>query len=262
MKRSHLQATLWILVALLHAAAPAGAITINPSFETGDTSGWTTSGHVSVVTDTFGVPPEDGLYQLLMTTDAAQGAASPATTESDMGLSPNTIDKIFKDQVQKPGQSRAKDVFEGSAIQQSFEVVAVGDLIAFEWNFLTDEFTRDPLDTDLYTDFLWGYLDGPRPSSAHELVFAHANQGAGSFTDSDSVFDKETGYQTFSFTFTETGTYTLTLGVHDIEDSDHNAGAVFDFFRLIKGPEPNTFLLLASGLLGLHWYARRHKALR
>ena len=56
--------------------------------------------------------------------------------------------------------------------------------------------------------------------------------------------------------------YTLTLGVHDVQDAAYDSGAVFDFFRLIKGPEPNTFLLVASGLLGLNWYARRHKAPR
>jgi hypothetical protein len=256
MKRSRPQVAGWILATLLYAAAPAGAVTVNPGFEDGDTTGWTTVGDASVVGSGFGVAPTEGSFQLLMTTGS--GAVTTSATETAMGMPNQSIRKIFRDQIDKPGQSSGKSVIEGSAVQQSFDVVAVGDLIMFDWNFLTDEFTRAPSEPDLYTDFLWGYLEGP--TTTQEIVFAHANQ-AGIFSTSTSTdFSQETGYQTFSFTFTEAGSYTLTLGVHDVEDVDYNAGVVFDFFRLIKGPEPNTFLLVASGLLGLNWHARRRKA--
>jgi hypothetical protein len=248
----------WILAAVLHAAAPAGAVTVNPSFETGDTSGWTTVGDASVVDSGFGVTPTDGSYQLLMTTGS--GAVSPEATETAMGLPNNTIRKIFRDHIDKPGESTGKSSTEGSAVQQSFDVVAVGDIITFDWNFLTDEFTRVPPEPDFYTDFLWGYLDGP--SSTQEFVLAHANQDPSNFFTSNSTFDEETGYNTFTFTFTEAGTYTLTLGVHDVEDTYRDSGVVFDGFRLIRGPEPDSFLLVAAGLLGLAWQARRHKAPR
>jgi len=256
MKRSRPKVTAWILAAVFCAAAPAGAVTINPGFETGDTSGWTTVGGASVVDSGFGVTPTEGSYQLFMTTGS--GAVSPGAAETAMGLPNNSIRKIFRDGIRQPGESRGHFPIAGSAVQQSFDVVAVGDLITFDWNFLTDEFTRNPSEPDLYTDFLWGHLEGP--SSTQEFVFAHANQGASNFSASSSTFDQETGYQTFTFTFTEAGAYTLTLGIHDVEDVDYNSGVVFDGFRLIRGPEPNTFLLVASGLLGLNWQARRRKA--
>jgi len=60
----------------------------------------------------------------------------------------------------------------------------------------------------------------------------------------------------------ETGTYTLTLGVHDVEDTWVGSSAIFDNFFLRKAPEPNTFFLVAGGLLGLNWQARRRKAQR
>ncbi len=258
MKRRRPQVAAWILAALLYAAAPAGAVTINPGFETGDTSGWTTVGGASVVDSGFGVAPTEGSYQLLMTTGS--GAVTANATETAMGLPNQTIRKIFRDHIERPGESSGKGVIDGSAVQQSFDVVAVGDLITFDWNFLTDEFTRNPAEPDLYTDFLWGYLEGP--SSTQEFVFAHANQGASNFSASSSTFDQETGYQTFAFTFTEAGTYTLTLGIHDVEDVDYNTGVVFDGFRLIRGPEPNTFLLVAGGLMGLNWHARRRSRVR
>jgi len=254
MKRSRPQLTAWILAAVLCAAAQAGAVTINPGFETGDTTGWTTAGSASVVDSGFGVTPTEGSYQLLMTTGS--GAVSSRATETAMGLPNNWIRQFFRDQVYRPGESRSRWPDEGSAVQQSFDVVAAGDVITFDWNFLTDEFIRDPAEPDLYTDFLWGYLEGP--TTTQEIVFAHVNQ-AGIFSSSGSTFDQETGYQNYSFTFTEAGTYTLTLGMNDLEDVDYNSGVVFDGFRLIRGPEPNTFLLVAAGLMGLNWHARRRK---
>ena len=256
MKHNRSQLTAWILAAVLCAAAPAGAVTINPGFEDG-TTGWTTVGGASVEGSGFGVTPTEGSFQLFLTTGT--NAVSPDATETAMGMPNQSIRKIFRDYVGKPGQSRGKTVIEGSAVQQSFDVVAVGDFITFDWNFLTDEFTRDPSDPDLYTDLLWGHLEGP--TTTQEIVFAHVNQ-AGIFSTSGSAFDQDTGYQNYSFTFTEAGAYTLTLGVHDVEDVDYNTGVVFDGFRLIRGPEPDTFLLVAAGLMGLNWHARRRKTQR
>ena len=67
MKRSRLQVAAWILVAAFYAAAPAGADILNPSFEYGLTD-WTTVGSNSTVDSSFGVPPTDGTWQLLMST--------------------------------------------------------------------------------------------------------------------------------------------------------------------------------------------------
>jgi len=256
MKRSRRKATAWILAAVFCAAAPAGAITLNSSFETGDTSDWTTVGDVSVVDfDDFGVAPTDGTFQLLMTTDGATGAVSRADTELAMGLPNPEIRRIFRRQIRSRGESVGRRPNEGSAIQQSFDATA-GDIVMFDWNF----FTNESVPESTYTDFLWAYLESP--SDYQEAALAHANQDPSNFFLSNSAFNEETGYHTFSFTVAETGTHTLTLGVHDVEDTFYDSGVVFDAFRLIRGPEPDTFFLVASGLLGLHWHARRRKAQR
>lgn len=252
MKRNRPRVMAWILAALLCAAAPAGAVTVNPSFETG-TTGWTVVGDVSVVTDTFNVTPTDGTYQILLTTGA--GAVSRADTEAAMGLPNGEIRRIFRRQIYDPGESTGRRPREGSAIQQTFYADA-GDVLTFDWDFLTNEAVPE----DYYTDFLWGYLE--TPSGTGEDALAHVNQDPNSFFTSLSTFDLETRYQTFTFTFTETGTYTLTLGVHDVEDALVDTGAIFDNFFLRKAPEPNTFFLVAGGLLGLNWQARRRKAQR
>ena len=54
----------------------------------------------------------------------------------------------------------------------------------------------------------------------------------------------------------------LTVGVHDVEDTLVDSGVVFDWFRLKKAPEPDTFGLLGLGLLGLGVYGRRGKPAR
>ena len=257
MKRARPQVTAWILVALLYAVAPASAITLNSSFETGDTSDWTIVGDVSVVDSSFNVTPTDGSYQLLMTTGG--NAIGHRRTARAMGLQNRTIRNIFEDHILDPGESSGSGPTHGSAIQQSF-TAEVGDVVTFDWDFLTDELSATPPQPDIYTDFLWGYLEGPSSNEAN--VLAHVNQDPSNFLSSGSIFNDETGYQTFTFTFVETGAYTLTLGVHDVQDAAYDTAGIFDNFFLKKTPEPNTFLLVASGLLGLNWQARRREAQR
>jgi len=174
-----------------------------------------------------------------------------------MGLTNGLIRGIFRRQIRAQGESSGRRPIEGSAIQQSFYADA-GDVLTFDWNFLTDEFTAVPPEPDYYTDFLWGYLEGP--SSNEETVFAHVNQDPSNFFASASIFNDETGYHTFTFTFAESGTFTLTLGVHDVEDTQYDTAGIFDNFVLRKSPEPGTFVLVAGGLLGLGGYARRRRA--
>ena len=85
-------------------------------------------------------------------------------------------------------------------------------------------------------------------------VIAHVNQDV--FSSSSTSYANETGYQTFTIQFNQPGTYTLTMGLHDVEDTYTGSAALFDGFFLRKTPEPNTFVLLAAGLLGLAFHAR------
>jgi hypothetical protein len=231
---------------LLAAAAPARATFVNGSFETGDTSGWSTTGAVSVVDATFGVTPSDGSMQILVSTGS--GAVDAATLESAMGLGAgfllDRLPEIFP-------KTKGTTVPEGSAFQQTI-VADPGDVIEFDWNFLTDEV----LPEQTRSDFLFYDVSGVETG-----VLSHARLQPDDFLPSASIFTSESGYQTAQIAIpsgsTPGASYVVTVGVADVEELFGDSGAVIDGFRLQKAPEPGSFGLLAGGLLALAWRARR-----
>lgn len=252
-RKGAIVAALWAAT-WLGLTSPAGAVTVVlDSFEDGDFVGWNTIGGVSIVDSTFGVTPTDGSNQIFLTSGA--GAVGVGGTENPpIGLPANTVQNIFN-----TIPSTGSGPTEGSAIQLTFSADA-GDTLEFDWDFLTNE--RQPTpgtnpnpNPANWTDFAWYHLD--LGGSSDEGWLSHADRPASEFQSSGSSFFDETGYQTFSFIFASTGTYTLTVGVHDVEDTLIDSGAVFDFFRLIKAPEPDSFVLLCAGLLGLALQSRR-----
>jgi len=242
-------ARLWALVtaALLCAASPAAAVILNPSFETGDASDWTTTGNTAVVDDTFGVTPLDQNYQILLSTEV--GAVDAATLEATMGLSAgfltDRLGEIFP-------KTKGTTVTEGSAIQQTFTAQA-GDTLVLNYNFLTNEVPPE----QTFSDFLFYDLNGVESG-----VLASSRLQPSQFDTSGSSFNGETGYQTFEIIIPIDGTYTLTVGVADVDDTFRDSAAIFDGFDLRKVPEPDTFALLGIGLVGLGWQARRERAHR
>lgn len=134
------------------------AVVINPGFETGDFTGWSTAGTVSVIGPGGGGPTE-GLSQALLTNSANQdlsaflGVALP----SNMG---------------------------GGAITQTFSVASVATL-EFDWNFLTNENTP----SGTYNDFAFYVLDG--------VVTVLADTFS-TFGPGDLGFSEQTGYATVS----------------------------------------------------------------
>jgi len=247
-----------LMLALLAQAGTAGAITIIPidGFESG-AGAWTTVGDVRVIDASYGVTPTEGSQQILLTSDASQGAVSVSAQEGALGLNNNTIQRLFRQLVRNVGQSSGDDPIEGSAIQISFSANAL-DVLAFDFDLLTDELDRSPAQPGLFTDFVWMHLDPPSGQPIR-YVPAHVNQG-GLTASGTGEFSDETGPQSISFNLSQTGTYTLTLGVADVEDAAFNSGVIFDNFRLIEGPEPDTFLLVGGGLLGMAWRARHRRA--
>ncbi len=230
------------LAIVVASVGVASAITVNPGFESGDTTGWTPVGGVSVVDSSFGVTPTEGSFQIFLTTGS--GAVPPGAAQDAMGLPANTIRDILS-----TIPTSSTRVRHGSAFQQTFDAEA-GDQIMFDWNFLTNEIQPDAA---TYTDFLWSHLTG-----VGQGALQHVNQPTGFFNSSSSSFTYETGWNTFALTLITAGTYTLTLGVNDVEDRLIDTGAVVDNFQLIKQtPEPKTVLLLSSGLVGLAWIGRR-----
>lgn len=162
-------------------------------FETGDFTDWTTTGNSRIETATFGSGPTEGTYQARIT--SAGGSVSEANLETFLGVENGSLDSL--------GHG---NVTQGSAMQTTFTANA-GDIISFQWNFLTDELDQHVI----YNDFAFTTL-----SSASTLVVR--NQA--SFVPTVAAgFDGETGFKTFSTQLSTTGTHTLGIGVVDVQDN-------------------------------------------
>jgi hypothetical protein len=244
MSRNPAGLTALVLASAILAAAPATAVTINPSFESGDTSGWTGSGDTGVVDASFGITPTDGSFQALLTTGV--GAVSASTFESSMGLASGLLDSLIP--LIEPNTD-GSIVTEASGLQQTFTATA-GSTVIFDYTFLTNEGSPEKLTSD----FLFYDLSGV---GSDVLTSARRRNGLSTGTS----FTYQSATQQVELVIPVAGTYTLTIGVADLEDTLGDTGSIFDNFILVKAPEPNSFLLVAGGLIGLHAYARQNRRL-
>jgi len=218
------------------------AVIINGGFETGDFTGWSTTGNTSIQDSTFGSGPVEGTYDALLTTGSDPDFGDPSVSASDLetflGLAPGSLNGLGNG-----------DATEGSAIKQTFSAQA-GDVLSFDWNFLTSE----PDEEVTFNDFAFVSL-----LSLETL----ADVASSTFVSSQSIlFSLETGFQTFSVVIPADGIYTLGLGVVDVDDDIVDSGLLIDNVKLTSStpvPEPGTLLLLGSGLLGLGLLNRRRK---
>lgn len=179
---------------------------LNGSFETGDLTGWDFLGNASVVTADLGSTPTDGDYQASITT--GNDSVSDAEIEDLLGLNAGDLDAL--------GYG---DATEGSVIQLEAFTVQAGDVLNFDWNFLTNETTPS-----LYNDFGFVFI-----SSGDLSELADTSSG---FTRFSSSYGSETGYGTFSYEFTESGSYTVAIGVVDVEDTGVDSALLLDNFEL------------------------------
>lgn len=223
---------------LLCASTPASAITIDLFVDGVASNGATFASSGDV--DTSGAA----------TLTTGSGAVSSSTIESNLGLANKTIEHLFRDFIDKPGYSTGSGPTEGSAFQITF-TAQQNDVLSFDWGMTSSEFTRSPQDLDVYTDFAWYQIDGPTGQSSDEGVLARVNDG--------SFSGGSTGTQPLTFAIARTGTYTVTVGVHDVQDTLFDASAFVNFFRLSRAPEPGTFGTVAMGLCALSWLSRRRR---
>ena len=219
------------LVFSMVGSASASTIT-NGSFES--FFGWSAIGNVSTVYSAFGSGPTHGVAQALLTTDT--GSVSDSSLETFLGLTPGMLDVLGNG-----------DATVGSAIKQDISVQA-GEILTFDWNFLTDETLPTP--PPYYHDFAF-YSIVP---ATIELADAFDP-----LVGSSTSFNGETGYSTKSFIFAATGTYTLGFGV-----ANSGGDTLFDSALLVDNvsvvPVPPALLLLGSGLAGLAVLRRRRES--
>lgn len=211
-----------VLGSLSLAQSARAANLVNGGFETGNLNSWTISGSAAVQTAAFGSGPTVGTYDALISNSTATPTPS---LEAFLGLSAGTLSNLGNGLV-----------IEGAAIRQTVSVNA-GDLLTFDWNFLTDEFTPDPVNNDFafYT--------------INNRAFTLADTNA-AFTSSNTSFGSETGFSTLTVALATAGTYTFGFGVADVGTADGNSGLLLDNVAVV--PEPSSTLgLFFLGLGGI-----------
>ncbi len=198
----------------------------NGGFETGNFLDWRTIGNTTIETATFGTSPTEGIFQALLSTG---GATVPdSSVEAFLGLDLGSLDTLS-----------GQDLTSGSAIQQTFTANA-GDLLTFDWNFLTNESTPTFFNDSAFVSI----------SSLSTL----ADTTFPTFLSSLTPFSEETGFQAFSFAVPSSGTYTLGIGVLDAVDTVVDSGLLIDNVALsrVSVPEPTSmFSLMSLGVLGM-----------
>ena len=206
----------------LFGAEPARAAILNGSFETGNFTGWNTFGQPSIKTSTYGSGPTAGTSQALLSTFC------PARVNNRCKQDGNFLELTKFLNVNALDLIALGDVFEGSALTTTITVNA-GDVLTFDWNFLTDSMNGD--ERGLYNDFAFVTLFG----TVYELAdtFSPFVQ-----TLTSTSFENQTGFQTFSYSFMTAGTYTLGVGVVDVGDGSSDSGLLVDNVSLSSPPEP------------------------
>ena len=179
----------------------------NGSFETGDFRDWNTIGDTSIETGDLGIFPTEGIHQALITNgfSDAGGSVEDLDLEEFLDLAPGSLDGLV-----------GGNATEGSAIKQTFTVEA-GDVVSFDWNFLTNEATPEPTFND--TAFL----------SVNGFTLELADTGE-NFINASNVdqFNEQTDTQTLTFSIAAAGTYTIGFGVVDVTDEIVDSGLVID----------------------------------
>lgn len=158
------------------------------------------------LTTTFGLLSGIGILGL-QSSAFAQSISSDTQLEGFLGLTPGTLDGLGNG-----------DATEGSAIKQTFSGTA-GQIVTLDWNFLTNESTP----AGLYNDFAFISVF---PLGGTSTL---ADTNSSSFLQgSNTRFNNETGFNTFSYQLPANGTYTVGLGVVDVSDRILNSGLLVD----------------------------------
>lgn len=266
--RSSIGFTTLTIIAGLTFSGTAKATTLNGGFENGF-AGWETIGDYRIENSSFGISPVEGNSQAFLSTafnevvkvdangnEVTGGNAVPVAFISGY---PNleeflNVSTFF-------GDTSLSDVataepIEGSAIRQTFDAVA-GQTLSFSWNFLTNESVGQAAIDDFtypdFNDFAFALLQSDSSSQLIKLADTLSN-----FSNSSTVLDNETGFQTFSYIIPTTGTYSLAIGVADVGEPTRISELLVDNAQVV--PEGSSaFGLVGFGVSGIALILKRKK---
>lgn len=222
---------------LLLSLAGIARATLVEGFESGSFSGSeSTSGDVGIRGAYFTIAPTEGTKQMLLTT-INNTSDSPQTNQSGASaVSVVTIGSFLGESTSLIRDGTATGQ-EGSAFKINLGALNVGDVVTFDYDFLTNE-----IQPGAHNDFAFWELN----SGAIHL-FADTNSSLHATNASNTAFTLETGYHTVSIPITTAGTYTLGIGVMDATTTDTSSGVLIDNIAVTAVPEPTTVAFSIAG---------------
>lgn len=150
--------------------------------------------------------------------------------------------------VDKNGLDIDGEAFEGSAVKTTIAALA-GDKLTFKWNFLSNETSTSAPFTPS-NDFAFVTING----AVNKLAdFTNASNNS-------TLFDSETGQNTFTYTFPEQNSYQVGIGVVDVGGYSSTSALQVSNAEVQPVPEPLT--LLGTGVatgFGLIFRRKRSK---
>ncbi len=206
----------------------------NGGFQTGDPSGWRTTGNVEVVDYRYiDYLYPNGPYHAVLSTGDGGGPLPVSGDELARfaGLEVADLEMLG---------SVGTVATEGSAIQLSFEALA-GEVLHVQYTFLTSEATPSAGNND----FAFASLrKTPHDGSSAKAELLSDTTGS-NFEPSETPYLEQqdqvgapspnpvgTAHNSFERVIPEAGTYTLTLGVVDVNGSAGDSGLLLDWARL------------------------------
>ena len=248
-----------LVAATLGCAGTAHADSIiNGGFETGDFTGWSTTG--ITVTSYTAVPPPSGNYQAALGTSRPTEAASSASAMAAvLGVTVGDISGVITGQGPAKNQdgtfyaaSSSTTVFSGSAIAQTVNNINAGDTLSFDWHFLSFDWAES-----WWNDTAFFTITNLTTNTTEVIHLADTFSGLVASPTTAFAYELAAGYQSFEYIFGAGGDYRIGFGVINVGDDTFQSGLLLDNISITAIPLPAPAWIGLAGLAGVVVMHRR-----